>query len=482
MGLDDGFLRWQRQAGPKRAAAERVRDSAEVVGLRDEAVAREQAGRCMDCGVPFCHQGCPLGNEIPDWNDLVYRGAWREAHERLDSTNNFPEFTGRLCPAPCEAACTLAINDDAVTIEQIELEIAERAFAEGWVQPKTPKTRTSHTVAVVGSGPAGLAAAAQLNLAGHTVTVYEADDRIGGLLRYGIPDFKLDKATLDRRISLMQAAGVRFVTNAQVGDTPRWDALQATHDAILIAVGAGRPRDVGVPGRELAGVHFAMDYLAAANRRVAGDLDRVPPNLDARGKRVVILGGGDTGSDCLGTALRQEAANVTQIELLPRPPDARDASTPWPHWPLVYRTSSSQEEGGSRDFALLTQRFTGRDGQVAGVEAVRVARKPEGGFAQLDEAPVHIEAELVLLAVGFLGPGAASVVDQLGVALDDRGRIATVAPYTTSVPGVYTAGDARRGQSLIVWAIAEGREAACVIDKALGGTTSLPTRGADHPF
>ncbi len=481
MGRDDGFLRWSRTAAAKRPVAERLGDSRELLEPRSSEESQEQAGRCMDCGIPFCHQGCPLGNEIPDFNDAVHRGRWRAAWERLAGTNNFPEFTGRLCPAPCEAACTLAINDDAVTIEQIEMDIAERAFAEGWVTPRLPERRTGHTVAVVGSGPAGLAAAAQLNAAGHAVTVFEAADRIGGLLRYGIPDFKLDKAVLDRRLAVMEAEGITFRARCRVGVDVTYDALHAEHDAVLLATGATVPRDLPLDGRELSGIHFAMDFLGHHNRRVAG-LDEPDESYDCEGRRVVILGGGDTGSDCLGTALRAGAAHVTQIELMPRAPDTRADGNPWPHWPMIHRTSSSQEEGGERDFAVRSERFVGEDGRLTAIEAVRLEPR-DGRLVPIEGSTFQIEADLVLLAVGFLGPDPEALTAQLGVALDRRGNVATTR-FATSVPRVYAAGDARRGQSLIVWAIAEGREAARIIDADLrdDGRSSLPTRGRDAAF
>ncbi|MBX2798485.1 MAG: glutamate synthase subunit beta [Myxococcales bacterium] len=456
MGLDDGFLRWSRVPTPRRAVSERRQDFREVGQPQEPSVTRLQAGRCMGCGVPFCHQGCPLGNDIPDFNEAVVQGRWREAYERLAVTNDFPELTGRLCPAPCEAACTLAINDEPVTIEQIELQIVERAFAEGWVQPSPPSLRTGRSVAVVGSGPAGLAVASRLNALGHTVVVLEADDRLGGLLRYGIPDFKLDKAVLDRRMAVLKAEGIRFRTGVRVGQSPRFDALAACHDAVVLAIGAGRPRDLPLPGRQLAGVHFAMTYLTAANRHQARG-QPLPDELDARDKRVVILGGGDTGADCVGTALRQGAAEVTQVELLERPPEVRASTNPWPEWPRVFRTSSSHEEGGRRAFAIRTEAFVGSQGRVTGIAGSRV----DTGDA------VHVDADLVLLAVGFVSPVTERLVAQLGVELNERGCVATPDGYATSVPRVFVAGDARRGQSLIVWAIREGREAARAVDAVL---------------
>ncbi len=487
MGKTTGFMEWGRQMPPKRDKEDRLGDYKEFVPERSADQSRQQGGRCMDCGVPFCQQGCPLGNQIPDWNDLVYRDRWHDAHHRLASTNNFPEFTGRLCPAPCEAACTLSINQDPVTIEQIEREIIERAFKEGWVVPQPPRSRTGKKVAVVGSGPAGLAAAAQLNSIGHTVTVFEAADRIGGLLRYGIPDFKMEKWVIDRRVELMKADGISFEVGAQVGHSPTWETLHQGFDAVLIATGSRRPRDLAVPGRDLSGVHFAMDFLTRQNRLVAGD-DPYKPELDAAGKKVIILGGGDTGSDCLGTSLRQGAEVVHQIELLPRPPEERATANPWPQWPMIYRTSSSQEEGGDRDFAVLTKKLTGKDGVLTTLHAVRIDVKPKvGGGLHFEEQPgteFEIPVDMVLLAMGFVGPETDSLVDQLGVELDVRGNVKTDDDYATNVSGVYAAGDANRGQSLIVWAIAEGREAARSIDSYLRGGDApwLPTRGLDAHF
>lgn len=486
-GKADGFLKWPRKMPARRPVDERLRDWKELYHPQDVSQSREQGGRCMDCGVPFCQQGCPLGNHIPDWNELVYRDRWQAAHARLRATNNFPEFTGRLCPAPCEGACVLGINADPVTIEQMEKEIIERAFAEGWVQPQPPRQRTGRTVAIVGSGPAGLAAAAQLNAAGHEVTVYEAAARIGGLLRYGIPDFKLEKWVIDRRLAIMEAEGVRFVTGVDVGAGTGWDALRARHDALLVAIGARRPRDLQVPGRELGGVHFAMDFLSQQNQVVAGE-PYAGERIDVAGKHVIILGGGDTGSDCLGTALRQGAASVRQIELLPAPPAARAARNPWPQWPMIFRTSSSQEEGGERDFALMTRRLSGEGGALRALHAVRVEpRTRTGGGMELAELPgdeVTLRVDALLLAMGFVGPDTGALVEQLGVGLDARGNVATDAGYATSVPGVYCAGDAHRGQSLIVWAIAEGREAARAMDAYLrdGAAPWLPSRGIDQPF
>ncbi len=489
MGKVTGFMEWQRRMPDKREVDERLGDWGEFYLPQATDDTRKQGGRCMDCGIPFCQQGCPLGNQIPDWNDLVYRDRWREAHIRLASTNNFPEFTGRLCPAPCEAACVLAINDDAVTIEEIEKQIIERAFAEGWVVPNPPQKRTGKRIAIVGSGPAGLAAAAQLGSIGHSVTVYEADDRIGGLLRYGIPDFKMEKHIIDRRIEVMEKEGIAFKTGVAVGSDVGWNELKEQYDAVLIATGSRRPRDLEVPGRDLHGVVFAMDFLTRQNRLNAGDeVSNEPAWLDAKGKKVVLLGGGDTGSDCLGTSLRQGAASVHQIELLPMPPAARGEGNPWPQWPMVFRTSSSQEEGGDRGFALMTKELTGSDGKLTTLHAVEidVARKPGGGL-DIREKPgteVAMPVDLLILAMGYVGPESESLREQIAVELDGRGNVRTNQSYATSVDGVFCAGDANRGQSLIVWAIAEGREAARAMDSYLrdGRSPWLPTRGLDLPF
>ena len=479
MGKVTGFLEIKRTTWPTRPVDERLRDWKEVYLPFPANELKQQAARCMDCGIPFCHQGCPLGNIIPDWNDLVYREHWRDAIDRLHATNNFPEFTGRLCPAPCEGSCVLGINDDPVTIKAVEVSIAERAFDEGWVAPEPPAMRTGKKVAVVGSGPAGLAAAEQLNRAGHWVTVLERSDRIGGLLRYGIPEFKMEKRVLDRRLALMDKAGIAFRTNADVGRAPRLAELRQDCEAIVLACGAGAPRDLPVPGRELAGIHFAMEYLTLSNKRCEGDPVPDERFISARGKRVVIIGGGDTGADCLGTVHRQGARSVHQFELLPRPPDQRAADNPWPQWPNVFRVSSAHEEGGERVYAVSTQRFTGdAQGHVTQLHAVTVAMtRGEGGrleFTPVAGSEFTLDVDLVLLAMGFVGPERAGPIEELGLRLTERGTVARDGGWMTSVPGVFTCGDMQRGQSLIVWAIAEGRSCAAGVDRWLMGKTDLP--------
>ena len=472
-----GFLTTPRENARTRPVDIRIRDWREVYQDFEHAKLEKQAGRCMDCGIPFCHQGCPLGNLIPEWNDLVWRNDWETAIQRLHATNNFPEFTGRLCPAPCEPACVLSINDDPVTIKQVEVSIVDRAFEEGWVRAAPPAHRTGGRVAVVGSGPAGLACAQQLNRAGHQVTVYEKDDRIGGLLRYGIPDFKLEKWILDRRIDLLSAEGVAFETGYDVGVDITGAELRARFDAVVLTMGAGQPRDLPVPGRELDGVHFAMEYLPQQNRRVAGELIGEAETISARGKRVIILGGGDTGADCLGNVHREGCASVHQFELLPPPPEERAPDNPWPQWSVIMRSSSAHEEGGVRDYSIQTTGLSGSDGRVERLHGVRVeAIRADGRmrFEPIEGSEFTIEADLVLLAMGFLGPVRPGVVEELGVALDGRGNIVTDADYQTTVPRVFAAGDARRGQSLIVWAIAEGRQAARGCDRVLMGSTRLP--------
>jgi glutamate synthase (NADPH/NADH) small chain len=432
----------------------------------------------MDCGIPFCHEGCPLGNLIPDWNDLVYRDRWRSAIDRLHSTNNFPEFTGRLCPAPCEGSCVLGINDDPVTIKGIELSIVERAFDEGWVRAQPPGMRTGKKVAVVGSGPAGLAAADQLNRAGHSVTVFEKSDRIGGLLRYGIPEFKMEKRFLNRRLAVMEAEGVAFRTSANVGVDVAAADLRRDFDAILLSGGAGWPRDLQVPGRELNGIHFAMDFLTLQNRRCEGDSIRDNEFITALGRRVVIIGGGDTGADCLGTVHRQGCASVHQFELLPRPPDERAPENPWPQWPNIFRVSGAHEEGGERVYSVSTERFTGDEsGRVRKLHGRSVEMVRQNGrleFVPVSGTAFEMEADLVLLAMGFLGPERPGLLSELGVKLTERGNVWRDERWMTSVPGVFTAGDMQRGQSLIVWAIAEGRSAARGVDLFLMGESRLP--------
>ncbi|HLC41725.1 MAG TPA: glutamate synthase subunit beta [Methylomirabilota bacterium] len=478
MGKVTGFIEFKRDKQPYRPAQERMRDWKQVMLPWPKEKLQKQGARCMDCGIPFCHQGCPLGNIIPDWNDLVYRDEWQEAIDRLHATNNFPEFTGTLCPAPCEGSCVLGINDDPVTIRAIELAIIDRAFDEGWVKPEPPAVRTGKKIAVVGSGPAGLAAAQQLSRAGHWVTVFERADRIGGLLRYGIPEFKMEKSLLDRRLRQMEAEGVKFVTNAHVGANISVEELRRNFDAILLAGGACASRDLPIPGRELKGIHFAMEYLPLQNKRCEGDQVRDEEFISAQGKRVVIIGGGDTGADCLGTVHRQGAISVHQFEILPRPPDAREPDNPWPQWPNIYRTSAAHEEGGERVYAVSTRRFIGDEhGSVKALEAVKVEMSRENGrvgFREIPGSEFEIPCELVLLAMGFLGPERQGMLDQLGVKITERGNVWRDQNWMTSVPGVFTAGDMQRGQSLIVWAIAEGRSAARGVDEYLMGSSDLP--------
>ena len=470
MGEPTGFLKWGRETPARRPVAERVHDWHEVYLPFEGKKLVVQAGRCMDCGIPFCNNGCPLGNLIPDWNDLVYRDHWRDAIERLHATNNFPEFTGRLCPAPCETACVLGINADPVTIKQVEVEIIERAWNEGWVEPQPPKVRTGKRVAVVGSGPSGLAAAQQLTRAGHDVVVLERADRIGGLLRYGIPEFKMEKRVLDRRLAQMRAEGTEFRTNANVGVNVDAEVLRATVDAIVLAGGATQWRDLPIPGREFRGVYQAMEYLPPSNRVQLGDL--AAPPISAEGKRVVIIGGGDTGADCLGTAWRQGAAEVHQFEILPRPPDARPDSNPWPTWPVIYRTSSAHEEGCDRVFSVNTECFLGDDdGNVRALRAHDV-RMVEGRFEKIEGTDFDLPCELVLLAMGFVGPERSPLLTRLGVELDQRGNVGRDGAFMTNSPGVFACGDMGRGQSLIVWAIAEGRACASAVDSWLMGEPS----------
>ena len=454
MGKTTGFIEHARVKPPSRPVGERIGDYRHVYYAYPAEELTRQASRCMDCGIPFCHQGCPLGNLIPDWNDLVYRDNWRAAIERLHQTNNFPEFTGLLCPAPCEGSCVLGINKDPVTIKSIELSIVDRAFDEGWIVPRPPSARTWKKVAIIGSGPSGLAAAAQLNRAGHSVTVFEKSDRIGGLLRYGIPEFKLEKRVLNRRLDLLAAEGVVFRTRVTVGEDVTAHDLRHEFDAVLLAGGAGQPRDLNVPGRELKGVHFAMDYLTQQNRHNEGD---EMPWINATGKHVIIIGGGDTGADCLGTAHRQGAASVAQLELMPMPPQQRADGNPWPLWPHVFRVSSAHEEGGDRVYEVQTTELRGEDGRVRSLRGHRVA----------DRSAFEMKADLVLLAMGFTGPEQSPLLRDLGVKMTDRGTVWRDAEWMTSVNGVFAAGDMQRGQSLIVWAIDDGRRSAAAIDRYL---------------
>ena len=479
MGKPTGFMDSGRQPPERRSVAERKGDYREFYQPWGEERAKEQGSRCMDCAVPFCHMGCPLGNVIPDFNHQVYLGDWEGALGTLLSTNNFPEFTGRICPAPCEASCVLSINSDPVTIEYIEKEIVDRGFENGWIKPEPPANRTGKKVAVVGSGPAGLAAAQQLNRAGHLVTVIERAGYIGGLLVLGIPEFKLGKSVVQRRVDLMAAEGITFLTDTHVGVDYPVDRLLSEFDAICLAIGSTKARELDVPGRGLEGVHLAMDYLSQQNRVLSGEEIPADERIDAEGKRVVILGGGDTGADCLGTAHRQGAEVVHQIELLAEPPDERPSNNPWPQWPLILRTSPAHEEGGIRDYAVLTKSFTGSDGKLEKLHGVKVEWKEgaNGGGPTMEEIPgseFEIETELTLLAMGFLHPEPDGMLDQLGVELDARGNVAIDGNRMSSVSKFFAAGDAARGQSLVVWAIAEGRETARAIDLFLMGETSLP--------
>ncbi|MBI2060736.1 MAG: glutamate synthase subunit beta [Nitrospirae bacterium] len=480
MGKITGFLEKQRELPPDRPVGDRLKDWKDVHKEFPEELLRSQAGRCMDCGVPFCHKGCPLGNIIPDWNDLIYRNRWREALDRLLSTNNFPEFTGRICPAPCEDACVLSINDRPVTIERIEQAIVENGYRQGWMTPSSPARRTGKKVAVIGSGPSGLACADQLNKAGHKVTVFERADRPGGLLMYGIPDFKLEKHVVRRRLDLMQEEGVEFKTGAHVGVNVPADDLRKRFDALVLAGGATQPRDLPIPGRDLQGIHFAMNYLPLQNKRNQGDPIADADFISAKDKRVVVLGGGDTGSDCHGTALRQGCRSLLSLELLPKPPEQRMSNNPWPEWGRVFRTSSSHEEGGNRDWGILTKEFCGREGRLAKIRVVRVdwQASANGGPPKMVEIPgseFEIETDLVLLALGFLGPEKGTLLKQLGVNVTDLGSVAVDGSYMTNQEGVFSCGDMRRGQSLVVWAIWEGREAARGVDKYLMGETGLPS-------
>ena len=472
MGEPTGFLKWDRETPQRRRIAVRVQDWQEVYEKFPTEDLKHQAGRCMDCGIPFCNNGCPLGNLIPDWNDLVYRGHWKDAVERLHATNNFPEFTGRLCPAPCESACVLGINSDAVTIKQVEVEIIDRAWSEGWVNPQLPSKKTGKRVVVIGSGPAGLACAQQLTRVGHDVVVLERADRIGGLLRYGIPEFKMEKRHIERRIDQMRSEGTVFRTNAIVGENVDIDVLVASNDAVVLACGATAWRDLPVAGRELNGIHQAMEYLPPSNQVQEGDLATSP--ISANGKHVVIIGGGDTGADCLGTAHRQGAASVTQLEILPQPPETRAETNPWPQWIFIYRMSSAHEEGGDRLFSVTTDRFVGDDKNNVRALVICEVKSESGSFVKVEGTERELPADLVLLALGFVGPEKSSWIDQLGLQSDLRGNIVRNDYYMSNLSGVFIAGDMGRGQSLIVWAIAEGRAAAAGVDHYLMGVTDLP--------
>ncbi len=477
MGKVTGFLEIDRAIPPRRPVSERLKDWRELEGKWSEKELQDQGARCMDCGIPFCHTGCPLGNIIPDWNDLIYRGRWKEAIERLHSTNNFPEFTGRICPAPCEEACVLNINDDAVTIKLIEKQTIDHALKAGWVVAEVAPVKTGKKVAVIGSGPAGLACAQQLARAGHDVTVFERADRIGGLLRYGIPDFKMEKHLIDFRMQQMEAEGVTFRPGTDVGRDISTEQLRGEFDATVIAAGSTIPRDLPIPGRNLDGIHFAMDFLPQQNKVVAGD--RLAEQITATGKRVIILGGGDTGSDCLGTSNRQGALSVHQFELLPQPPEGRTPTMPWPYWPMIMRTSSSHEEGVVRDWSINTKSFSGENGVVKKLHGIRLQWDADelGRPAKMSEVPgseFEMEADLVLLALGFVGPEQGGPISDLELELDQRGNVVADDKYMTSTRGVFACGDARRGQSLVVWAIWEGRECARGVDEFLMGRTDLP--------
>jgi glutamate synthase (NADPH/NADH) small chain len=471
MGKVTGFLEIDRVDRRYAPASDRIRHYNEFVLPLSEESTRNQAARCMNCGIPYCHNGCPVNNQIPDWNDLVYRGDWQEAARNLHSTNNFPEFTGRVCPAPCEASCTLNIQDVPVTIKTIECAIVDRAWAEGWVKPEPPTHATGKRVAVVGSGPAGLACAQQLARVGHEVHVYEKNARPGGLLRYGIPDFKLEKRHIDRRVEQMKAEGVVFHCNAWVGRDVSAKSLVEAYDVVALAGGAEAPRDLPAPGRDLAGVHFAMDFLPQQNRRVCGEPTGGEEPIVAAGKHVVVIGGGDTGSDCIGTSIRQGALKVTQLEILPMPPKQEDKMLNWPNWPLKLRTSSSHEEGAEREFSVMTRAFTGENGVITGIECVRA----DDRMQPIAGSEFFLQADLVLLAMGFVAPVREGLLNDLGVALDARGNVAAdTTRYATSHEKVFACGDMRRGQSLVVWAIREGRQCAASIDEALTGATVLP--------
>ncbi|MCA0909998.1 glutamate synthase subunit beta [Qipengyuania gaetbuli] len=477
MGKETGFLEYEREDRTYLPPEERLKNYKEFVVPHDREALRKQAARCMNCGIPYCHNGCPVNNIIPDWNHLVYEDDWKNALEVLHSTNNFPEFTGRICPAPCEAACTLNIVDSPVTIKSIECAIVDRGWQEGWIKPQVPERQTGKAVAVIGSGPAGLAAAQQLARAGHAVTVFEKSDRIGGLLRYGIPDFKMEKHLINRRAVQMEAEGVQFRTSSEVGVEVSFEALKENFDAVVLAGGAEEARKLDIPGAELPGVRLAMEFLTQQNKRNAGDDEvRAAPrgSLTATGKHVIVIGGGDTGSDCVGTSNRQGAASVTQLEIMPKPPEKEDKALTWPDWPLKLRTSSSHEEGVDRDWAVLTKRVVEENGDVAGLECVRVEWK-DGRMQEVEGSSFTLKADLILLAMGFTGPKRRGLLDRAGVELDARGNVkADTNRYATSEPHVYACGDMRRGQSLVVWAIREGRQAARAVDEALMGKSELP--------
>ena len=479
MGDVKGFLKVKREAATYRPVCERLKDWREVILFRKEEASKEQASRCMDCGTPFCHWGCPVGNYIPEWNDFVFHGQWKRALELLHATNNFPEFTGRLCPAQCETACVLGINDDPVTIRENELAIIEEAFKRGYIKPVPPKSRTGKEIAVIGSGPAGLAAADQLNKAGHKVTVFEMYDRIGGILRYGIPDFKLEKSIIDRRLKILEKEGIDFITGVNVGMEMSIDRLKRNFDAVLLSGGSRVPRDLSIEGRNLKGINFAMDYLIQSNRRAQGEKIPHEELIDAKGKHVVVIGGGDTGADCVGTAHRQAAACVVQIEIMPKPASCRTEDFPWPRYPLILKTSTSHEEGGERQWSILTKRFSGVGGQVRKLSCVKVdfSLKDEKCCPVMKEtvgSKFEIETDMVILALGFLHPERKGLLERLRVKLDERGNVRADENYMTSEKGIFSAGDMRRGQSLIVWAISEGRRAAHSIDRYLMGSSTLP--------